>query len=343
MSSDAILVRKVGSGSSWTQPETAAYENESHLQELLAADPSRIPGVPPSSRAVREIHTAAGPLDICVVTPDGEITVVECKLEKNPEKRRMVIGQVIDYASAIRDAGTRAFEEAWNQRGGENFEEFLEGDALENLHTRLTSGHIGLCLAVDRIDNDLKRLVEYLNLITQDAVGVTALQLSYAKHENLEILIPTTFGTEIVQAKAATTGSSSGERWTWESFVESLSSPSDRELASELKKRLDAVIPTGKRHKLWFGRKPRGGIFFHIYGERFAPFQLWQNASQQLLIFGNWMSWPSLRNDERFAELAQILGQSHLEGSRSVVAAALDIEQFWQTAVRCDREINQTQ
>jgi hypothetical protein len=38
---------------------------------------------------------------------------------------------------------------------------------------------------VDRIDADLRRLVEYLNRATDDRIAVTALQLSYARHADL--------------------------------------------------------------------------------------------------------------------------------------------------------------
>ncbi len=106
-SAPAILVRAIGSDQ-WTTPETSAYENEAPLQALLATDPGRIPGVPSNAVAVQELPTSAGPVDVCVIAPDGTITVVECKLAKNSEKRRMVGGQVIDYASALRAEGVKA-------------------------------------------------------------------------------------------------------------------------------------------------------------------------------------------------------------------------------------------
>ncbi|GCE44891.1 hypothetical protein Rhow_000517 [Rhodococcus wratislaviensis] len=55
---------------------------------------------------------------------------------------------------------------------------------------------------------DLRRLVEYLNQITHDEVQVTALQLTCARHGDLENLIPSTYGGEIAAAKALTTARS---------------------------------------------------------------------------------------------------------------------------------------
>jgi hypothetical protein len=217
-----------------------------------------------------------------------------------------------------------------------DLDEFLEGGAFENLEANITSGSINLCLAVDRIDDNLKRLVEYLNLITQEFVRVTALQLSYARFEDTEILIPEIFGMEIAHRKSST----SGEQWNWESFVDSLSSKQDKDTANSLYSLLQKAPTIGDHEKTWFGARPRGGIFFHIHGQRYAAFQLWQNSANELLVFGNWKAWPSLRNDARFAELAEILGQSHMNGSKSVKISNLNLEEFWEVAVKCDEQIN---
>ena len=76
---------------------------------------------------VRELATSAGPADVCIVGPDGSITVVECKLASNSDRRRMVIGQVIDYASAIWLDGEKAFREQWARQGGAELDELWEG------------------------------------------------------------------------------------------------------------------------------------------------------------------------------------------------------------------------
>jgi Holliday junction resolvase-like predicted endonuclease len=340
MAEHSILVRKIGSNESWSEPDNSTYENEAHLQDLLAKDPARLPGVPEGAVAVRELSTSVGPIDICVVHPDGEITVVECKLSKNSEKRRMVIGQVIDYAAALRSDGAKSFHENWAQRGGEDLDGFLDPEASSGLDENIASGQINLCLAVDQIDSDLRRLIEYLNLVSRDDVKVTALQLAYAKHGDLEILIPSTFGMELAEAKSA--GRSDQARWTWDEFVDSLVQPADVEIAQELARRLDQAEILGSHGKLWFGSKPRGGVFFHIHRQRYCPFQLWRNSAGQLLIYGNWRQWSKLRGDQRFENVAAALGQLHTEGAKGVAASAVDLDAFWSVAVECDRAINQS-
>jgi hypothetical protein len=331
-----ILVRH-GDSSTWTTPETAAYHDESHLQTLLAADPSHIPGVMAGAVVVRELPTSAGPIDLCVIGVDGSVTVVECKLAKTSEHRRTIVGQVVDYASALRADGIESFYDRWTASGGADLDDLLDRESAEALRDNFASGRINLCLAVDQIDADIRRLIEYLNQVTTSEIMVTALQLVYARHGSTEILIPSTFGAEIAASKSSPR--TRRDPWTWESFIDALSNPVDREIAEDLRQRLDSTPLIGGHERLWFGSRPGGGVFFHPHGERYSPFQLWQNSTHQLRVFGNWRQWNAL-SAELFAELAIVLGQSHVEGPKGVAATELEIDRFWKTVLRCNRLIN---
>lgn len=340
MTTDPILIRQSdGTYEEWTRPETSAYKDESHLQEVLASHPSQIPGVVEGSVAIREFSTTAGPIDICVLGPNGQITVVECKLEKNSEKRRMVVGQLIDYASALRSDGVHKFRATWSNRSNVDLDEYLDPDAISELESSIGAGRINLCLAVDQIDEDIQRLVEYLNLITAESVMVTALQLSYAKLGSIEVLIPSTFGAEIAHSKQSGKRESS-DRWTWEAFIDSLQNEGDKKFASGLHDRLMSHPTFGGHQPLWFGVQPKGSIFFHIHRARYAPFGLWINSINRLNIFGTWRQWQALRDDERFEELAAFLGQSLGQKLHGVYVDHLDIDEFWRLAVECDYAIN---
>jgi hypothetical protein len=48
-----------------------------------------------------ELTTPAGPIDNFMVTPSGLPVLVECKLWRNPEARREVVGQILDYAKEL--------------------------------------------------------------------------------------------------------------------------------------------------------------------------------------------------------------------------------------------------
>jgi len=81
--------------------------DEGWLQDLLDASPELLPieEIDPSWGPLislgREIGTTAGPIDNLFISPGGRLTVVEAKLWRNPESRRKVVGQVLDYASAL--------------------------------------------------------------------------------------------------------------------------------------------------------------------------------------------------------------------------------------------------
>lgn len=55
----------------------------------------------PAIPVCTELNTGVGPLDVLMVTPSGRLTVIETKLWRNPEARRKVIAQILDYAKEL--------------------------------------------------------------------------------------------------------------------------------------------------------------------------------------------------------------------------------------------------
>ena len=80
---------------------------EERLQQLLAEHPELIPigEIEPAFSPLvflgREVPTSAGSLDVLYASPAGYLTLVETKLWDNPEARRKVVAQIIDYATEI--------------------------------------------------------------------------------------------------------------------------------------------------------------------------------------------------------------------------------------------------
>ncbi|MBI4878558.1 MAG: DUF4268 domain-containing protein [Planctomycetes bacterium] len=81
--------------------------DEAWLQDLLFRCPASLPigeidgafsGCVP---VCRELRTDAGYADLVYVTPAGRVVVVETKLWRNPEARRSVVGQILDYAQEL--------------------------------------------------------------------------------------------------------------------------------------------------------------------------------------------------------------------------------------------------
>lgn len=80
---------------------------EEWIQNLIHTHPNILPireiedGFYPLIQIGREIQTPAGYIDNLFISPDGYLTLVETKLWKNPEARREVVGQIIDYAKEL--------------------------------------------------------------------------------------------------------------------------------------------------------------------------------------------------------------------------------------------------
>lgn len=81
--------------------------DESWLQEQLFNHPDCIPirEIDPHIGTLipicMEMETGAGPADILYITPTGQLVIVETKLWRNTEARRVVVSQIIDYAKEL--------------------------------------------------------------------------------------------------------------------------------------------------------------------------------------------------------------------------------------------------
>ena len=80
---------------------------EKHLQSALFQNPQSLPvrEIDPHIGTLvpicMEVETGSGPADILYVTLTGQIVLVETKLWRNPESRREVVAQILDYAKEL--------------------------------------------------------------------------------------------------------------------------------------------------------------------------------------------------------------------------------------------------
>ena len=80
---------------------------EDSIQALVHAHPTILPirEIDPQFAdpipICRELMTPAGPIDNFMITPTGLRVLVECKLWRNAEARREVVGQILDYAKEL--------------------------------------------------------------------------------------------------------------------------------------------------------------------------------------------------------------------------------------------------
>lgn len=217
-----ILLRSADG--SWSEPTLTGYANEASLQQLIAEHPSLIPGVSARAVACREFSSGVGPADVVILDESGDLTLIECKLTTNPQIRREIVGQVLDYASRLWGTSVDQFEAAW-RRASKSDVSPLSGfdddgsDTRERLAQNLEVGRMRLVLAVDKVNDDLKRIVEYLNSITVAEVSVFVMEFVRAERDGVEVLMPTAYGAELAGVKSRGERSVR-DRWPVEAFEE---------------------------------------------------------------------------------------------------------------------------
>lgn len=98
--------------------ETNSVYDEDWLQNLIDRHPECLPitEIEPALQAAisvcREMPTPNGPIDNILLTPNGDIVLIETKLWKNPEARRTVVAQALDYAACVFEMDYEGFERA---------------------------------------------------------------------------------------------------------------------------------------------------------------------------------------------------------------------------------------
>jgi hypothetical protein len=209
-----VLVRR--GGGPWTSPARHGFGLEQELEALIHAFPEVLPGVSPAALAVAQFGVpSGGSVDLVVLEADASITVVECKLAKNAEVRRAVVGQILSYAASMAKLDADDFLDRFDSRLGRSSVEALapEAGAGEtedwdeqrfriDLARALADGAFRLVIAVDRITEELRSIVEYLNTRTDDSVEVLALEVDLVAQDGVEVLIPRVHGLESARLKA---------------------------------------------------------------------------------------------------------------------------------------------
>src|SRR5713101_875100 len=113
--------------------------DEKWLQKFIFAHPQSLPvdeiepAFGPLIPICRELDTQAGPVDMLFINTTGLVTLVECKLWENPEARREVVGQILDYAKEISRWSYAELEAAVQakRKDGSSLYQIIAGQATE--------------------------------------------------------------------------------------------------------------------------------------------------------------------------------------------------------------------
>jgi len=184
------------------------FTEEGKLQDYLEEYPSLIPlseiveGASDLLCIGREVGVPSGAMDLLYIDKDGLLTVAETKLVKNPEIRRTVIGQIIEYASYISQWTADDVYRIANDYLKSNLDEVIQKmsggklpaeDLRANIEQNLKNGKIRLIIAVDKLIEPLRATVTFLNSYSN--FDILLLQVSsFEESKTRKVLIPSLFG-----------------------------------------------------------------------------------------------------------------------------------------------------
>ena len=182
--------------------------NEGWIQKLIEDNPDILPvseiepAFSPLVTVGCEVSTESGPMDLLLLSPQGYLTIVETKLWRNPEARREVVGQIIDYAKEV---SQWSFEDLENKvrdynmnrykrndgiiaslRKSEKIDETAEADITDTLTRNLRNGRFLLLVVGDGIRESVEEMADYLQQTPQLHFTLALVELQIYKIDDGE-------------------------------------------------------------------------------------------------------------------------------------------------------------
>lgn len=220
--------------------ERSPYSAELDLQELVFANPEllSIGEIKEDTEFLvldKETPTNAGPIDLLGVDSDGELYIVETKLFRNPDKRK-VLAQVLDYGAALwstygdPEAFLRLLDQRMIAQRGRDLAGVLEDrfgqaeEVLEGIKETISSGEFRFVILVDEVSPNLKNLVLYVNRSSAFSIYLVELQRYRVEEQGLEVFVPKVFGEEV---RKEVSGTAKRQHWDEQSFFRELEQRTD--------------------------------------------------------------------------------------------------------------------
>lgn len=156
----------------------------------------------------KEVPTASGPIDAVGIDQRGDVYLIETKLFRNPDKRK-VVAQVLDYGAAVWAAqGDRSFRRDLERAAAATSSEpvleriarcldLASSDEADELLRRaeeaIQDGRFHFVVLMDRLDDRLKDLISFLN--ENSNFDVLAVEMEFYRFDEHEVVIPKLHGS----------------------------------------------------------------------------------------------------------------------------------------------------
>jgi hypothetical protein len=148
-------------------------------------------------------------------------------------------------------------------------EAVTENELRIALTQRLTRGEFRLIVVVDAITPELRLIIEYLNKHTIDTVQILALELSYGRDDDVELLVPTVYGEESAAHKDRKT---TAAKWNAATFAEQVQQRTAGSVLAFIESLLEHGTQKGHHPFYGSGATPGMSYFYELEGQ---PVSLW--------------------------------------------------------------------
>ena len=286
----ATIILRKESGGAFEVATPKGFPSEAELQKILVTQPSLLAGVGETALAVEELEVPGiGFADVVAVDQDGSVTICECKLEKNPDIKRRVIGQILAYGAGLRGLSFAELDQRWQKASANDAKEASLNrwlatngsvDSIQRMEQTLASGSFNLVIAVDSITDELRHIVEFLSSHTDSTLSVVLMEFQFFDFNGTEVLVPQAFGAELAEAKKPQPAA-----WNEERFFESL----------------DQIVGARSEAVRGFYKAFDGGPTQYVFGKgrqpsvtaqltrdtRLKPFSIWVEIPHKVTISVN--------------------------------------------------------
>lgn len=154
--------------------------NEAWIQQIAFENPECLPVNEIDSTyqdiipVCMELSTPVGPIDALYITPLGQLVLLEAKLWRNPEARREVVGQILDYAKEFTRWSYEDLQREVSKRTGikgnvlyelakKRSPDLDESNFVDNVSRSLMRGDFLLLIVGDGIREGVEAIAEYLD------------------------------------------------------------------------------------------------------------------------------------------------------------------------------------
>lgn len=206
MYSTPFVINETGETEHYSRVHFDSGFKESWLQKILIENPQSLPlgEIDPAYQIIcplcLEMNTRSGPIDIVYITPQGRLVIVETKLWRNPDARRKVVGQILDYAKELTQWTFSDLQREISRRTGikgnapyillsKQISGIPEATFVDGVSQCLKNGDFMLIIAGDGIRSDAQGIVQFLQEAGNLRFVFSLIEVAVYKHVAKEFFI----------------------------------------------------------------------------------------------------------------------------------------------------------